>query len=319
MITVAGSINMDIIARIDRYPGHGETRYGKDAQMLPGGKGANQAVTCARLGKETHIIGCTGDDAFGGVVLDSLKANGVGTSHLKLAQGSPTGVVLITIDDTAENTMIVVKGANEEIRPGDIEERIELLKRSKVLLVQMEIPHDTVIYAMKRARELGVFVILDPAPADGIQPEAVRYADLITPNRQETLHLTGIDVTDEQSALEAARRLEAAGARASIIKMAEKGSFIYSSGQGTRIPGIPVQAVDTVGAGDSFAGALAVALDEGCPLEEAVRFATVVSAIKVSNQGAQDGIPGWGEIEAFCRERQIATYRELMSRQEKEA
>jgi ribokinase len=308
MITVIGSINMDVVAAVDRYPSHGETKFGKGVRMLAGGKGANQAVACAKLGKDVTLIGCVGRDSSGERLLRSLKANGVNTEFVKMTDRASTGTVVVTVDDTAENTMIVVKGANDEIAAQDIDACMERIRNSRVLLVQMEVPHEAVRYAMEQARKHGVYVVLDPAPADGVAIDTLRCADIVTPNKQETQHFTGIHVIDEASALSAAKRLEKEGVRGSIIKMAEQGALLFANGESVRIAGIPVDAVDTVGAGDSFAGALAVALDDGASIGEAAAFATAVSALKVTRWGAQDGIPTRAELDRFCKERKLILY-----------
>lgn len=305
MITVVGSINMDVVTVVDKYPLYGETKIGKSVEMLPGGKGANQAATCGKLGASVALIGCVGNDQAGDLLVQSLKENNVSDALLARTDEASTGTVIVTIDETAENTMIVIKGANERLTKTHIDACEERIKASSVLLVQMEVPHDVVLYAMEIAKKHGVYIILDPAPAEGLTLDMVKHADLITPNRQETRHLTGIDVTDEATANEAAKRFEQAGVKSSIIKMAEQGSVLYTEGKAVRIEGIRVNAVSTVGAGDSFAGALAAALDDGATLLEAARFATAVSALKVTRLGAQKGLPTRSELEAFCRERGI--------------
>jgi ribokinase len=308
MITVLGSLNMDIVARIDHYPARGETKFGHSVEMLAGGKGANQAAACGKLGKKVALIGCVGKDLFGEKLLLSMQVCGVNTEFVKITEQEPTGVVIATVDHTADNTMIVTLGANNMLTIQDVENSMEQIRSSTVLLVQMEIPHEVALYAMKQAQEQGVYVILDPAPAEGVTAEMLAYADLITPNRQETQMITGIDVVDEETAVTAAKWFEKAGTRNSIIKMAEQGSLLHLNGECIRIQGISVQAVDTVGAGDSFAGALAVAVDDGATLVEAVTFATAVSALKVTRAGAQAGIPNRDELEVFCRERKIELY-----------
>jgi ribokinase len=308
MITVLGSINMDVVTLIDRYPNHGETKFGKRVEMLTGGKGANQAVTCGKLGKNVALIGCVGRDQSGELLIRSIQENGVNTDFLKITDDAPTGTVIVTVDDTAENTMMVVKGANEMIRIEDVDASLELIRKSTVLLVQMEVPHEVVLYAMQQARQHGVYVILDPAPAEGLTIDMLTYADLVTPNRQETKHFTGIDVFNDDSALAAAQQLHRSGVKNCIIKMAEKGSLVYADGHCERVEGIVVKPVDTVGAGDSFAGALAVALDDGATIIDAVKFATAVSALKVTKLGAQKGIPTRDELNEFCKERNLVLY-----------
>lgn len=307
-ITVVGSINIDIVALTDHYPNRGETIFGKKMEILPGGKGANQATACAKLGKNVVMIGCVGTDVFGDRLIETLTRNGVDIRHVKRTTRHATGTALITIDATAENTMLVLKGANETLAAKDVDVCAEEISSSKVLLVQMEVPEEAVIQAMVRAREHGIPVILDPAPAEGITIRALDYADLIIPNRQETRHLTGIDVIDAESALAAARYFESMGVKKSIIKMAEKGAMVYSEGQWEHVAAIPVKPVDTVGAGDSFAGALACAIADGQDLFAAARFASIVGALKVTRLGAQEGIPTLAEVNQFCQERNLTHY-----------
>lgn len=308
MITVLGSLNLDIVAMVDKYPEHGETKFGNGVRMLSGGKGANQAVACGKLGKDVALVGCAGCDAAGDRLLQELQRNGVGTQFVKRTELASTGTVIITVDQSAENTMIVMKGANDRIAVQDIDACLDRIRSSSVLLVQMEIPHETVLYAMKLARKHGVRVILDPAPAEGMTADMLTYADFITPNKQETNYFTGYDVRDELSAIAAARKFEQLGVYNGVIKMGAQGSLIFTAGVYTRIEGIPVVPVDTVGAGDSYAGALAAALDDGANIREAVEFATAVSAFKVTRWGAQDGIPTLEELDRFCREHQLTLY-----------
>ncbi|TBL77665.1 ribokinase [Paenibacillus thalictri] len=309
MITVLGSLNMDIVARVDRYPVRGETKFGRSVELLAGGKGANQAAACGRLGKKAVLIGCVGHDLFGEKLLCSLQDCGVDTQWVKVTAEAPTGTTVATVDSAAENTLIVAIGANRLLTIEDVEAGMERIRQSTVLLVQMEIPHETALYAMRKAREHGVFVILDPAPADGVTADMLVYADLVTPNKQEVGMIAGIDVMDDETAAAAANWFAQAGVPNCIIKMGENGSLLYANGEFTRIPGIPVQAVDTIGAGDSFAGALATAIDDGASLTEAAAFAAAVSALKVTRAGAQTGLPTREELEVFCQERNIALYR----------
>ncbi|MGM0903519.1 MAG: ribokinase [Bacillota bacterium] len=306
-ITVVGSINLDVVALTDRYPERGQTIFGKKINYFSGGKGANQATAVAKLGKSVRLIGSVGNDIYGKNLITSLQENKVDTTFIKKSNSLATGTSIITIDQTAENTMLVLKGANDDLLIHDIESAFSEIKDSEVLLVQMEVPQESVIRAMQLAKEKGMFVILDPAPAEGITIKALDYADLITPNRQETEHLTGIDVTDIDSALQAAKAFEKMGVKNSVIKMADKGSVVYQSGQWEYIESIQVDAVDTVGAGDSFAGALACGVIDGHDLVSAVKFATIVGALKVTKLGAQS-VPTLSEVKAFCEERGLKHY-----------
>jgi ribokinase len=308
-ITVVGSINMDIVILTDHYPCRGDTIFGNEIRFSPGGKGANQATACAKLGKEAVIVGCVGQDEFGDRLIETMAGNHVNVSFIKRSVSKRTGTVLVTIDESAENTMLVVKGANEELTAMDVDGSSEWIKNSKVLLVQLEVPEETAIHAMVKAREYGVTVILDPAPAEGITLDVLKYADIIIPNRQEAKCITGIDVIDIPSALEAARFLDKrVGVARSIIKMAEMGSLVYWEGRWEYIEAIEVKAIDTVAAGDSFAGVLACAIADGESMVSAAKFATIVSALKVTRLDAQDGIPTMDEVNEFCASRNLKHY-----------
>ncbi|WP_091167897.1 ribokinase [Paenibacillus sp. 1_12] len=308
-ITVVGSINMDIVALTDHYPCRGDTIFGNEIRFSPGGKGANQATACAKLGKEAVIVGCVGEDPFGDRLIETMNDNHVNVSFIKRSESKRTGTVLVTVDQSAENTMLVVKGANEDLNAGDVESSSELIRKSKVLLVQLEVPEKTAILAMVKAREYGVTVILDPAPAEGMSLNVLKLADIIIPNRQEAKYITGIDVTDIQSALAAARFMEQSlGVTSLIIKMAERGSLVYSAGQWEYLEAVKVNPVDTVAAGDAFAGALACAIADGESLVSAAKFATIVSALKVTKLDAQEGIPTMDEVNEFCATRNLQHY-----------
>ncbi|MCM3790705.1 ribokinase [Domibacillus indicus] len=309
-IVVVGSINMDIVATTDQYPVHGDTVFGHSMQMFSGGKGANQATACAKLGKQVQLIGAVGRDAFGQEVIRTLTENNVDISLLTYTESQATGCALVTIDKTAENTMLVIKGANDELREEDIIEKFKDVEAGSVLLIQMEIPSKTILQAVKLAKEKEMFVILDPAPAAGVTIEALQYADVITPNAQETYELTGIKIDSIESAYKAGVYFDhQLGVSNSIIKLGSKGALVYQKGKTFFVDPIPVQAVDTVGAGDSFAGALACAVAEGEALESAAQFAAVVAAMKVTKPGAQKGLPTLEEVTAFCQERGLNGYR----------
>jgi ribokinase len=307
-ITVVGSINLDVLALTDKYPERGETIFGKKVDYLSGGKAANQATAVAKLGNAVRLVGSVGNDVYGDLLLKSLQDNGVDTTFVKRSNAFATGTAIITIDQTAENTMLVLKGANDDLLPEDVEAAFANINDSKVLLVQMEVPQETVIRAMQLAKEKGMYVILDPAPAEGITVKALEYADVITPNQQETQYLLGTRVTDVESALKAAKGLEKFGVKNSIIKLGSKGSVVYQGKSWEFIPSIPVDAIDTVGAGDSFAGALAVGINKGLDLLTSAKFANVVGALKVTKHGAQTGIPTLQEVQQFIKERKMEAF-----------
>ncbi|MFM1651451.1 ribokinase [Brevibacillus sp. B_LB10_24] len=307
-IAVVGSINTDIVAVADQYPGRGDKMFGRSVEILSGGMGANQATTCAKLGKEAVLIGCVGRDVFGDRLIDTLHRNGVDISRIKRADHIHTGVALITIDETAENTILVVKGANDALAAEDIDRCAAEIEQCRVMLVQMEVPEEAVIQAMTKARASGLCVILDPAPAEGVTVRTLDLADVVIPNRQEARHLTGIDPVDAESALDAARYFAGMGVKQSIIKMGEGGALVYVDGQWEHVEAVPIFPVDTSGAGDVFAGALACALADGQDLFAAARFATIAAALKVGRMGAQAGIPTLQEVNDFCRERRLTHY-----------
>ncbi|WP_181347089.1 ribokinase [Thalassobacillus sp. CUG 92003] len=300
-ITIVGSINIDIVALTNEYPKRGETIFGNDIKYLSGGKGANQAIACARLEKEVQMIGAVGRDEFGTNLIHNLHTNYVETHFVKQTDDAATGTALITIDGAAENTMLVLKGANNALHPADIRQAFARKDPGHILLVQMEVPEDTVIEAMVEAKKQGMYVILDPAPAEGITMRALKHADLIIPNYQEIKQMIGEEVNDVHSALQAAQALEAIGVEESIIKMADQGSLAYSKGKYKHISTVDVDPVDTVGAGDAFAGALACALADGKDLFSAAQFSSIAGALVVTKLGAQSA-PTLSELKDFCNE-----------------
>lgn len=307
-ICVVGSINMDIVTSVDTYPERGQTVFGKKIMEFPGGKGANQSIACARQNKAVTLIGCVGQDVHGNSLINDLQKNHVDTSNIKRLADSSSGQTTIILDDEAENTIIYVEGANGELDPDYVAETIHRLEDCKILLTQMETPYKTVLKAMKTAKEKGIKVILDPAPANKVTDEMLAYADLVLPNIHETEELTGIRVKDEQSAREAADMFRAKGVNQGVLKLGAAGSYIFDSNELSFVEGINVQAIDTVGAGDCFAGALASALIDGLRLPEAASYANVVAALKVTKHGAQAGIPTMDEIIAFTEENNFLNY-----------
>jgi ribokinase len=294
-IVVFGSINMDLVARVPRLPASGETLSGHSFSTVPGGKGANQAVACARLGAPTRLVGRVGQDAFGAALLDSLRGHGVDTASVAVSPGS-SGIAIINVDDQAENTIVIIPGANGQVGAPDVSRLETILDAASILMLQLEIPLEAVIQAAKLAQARGVRVILDPAPARPLPDELHALADVLTPNESEAAALAGFAVTDANSAEQAARRLRERGARQVIIKMGGQGAYAFNGQQGYFAPAFPVKAVDTVAAGDAFNGGLAVALSEGRPLETAVRWGMAAGAVAVTRPGAQPAMPLRDEI-----------------------
>lgn len=295
-ILVFGSINMDLISYVARLPRPGETLFGRSYLTAPGGKGANQAVAAARLGAVTVMVGRVGNDAFGRELLPILKAENIDTSGILIDNKHGTGLAVISVDDSGENAITVISGANMTMDESDLVRCLPLLNSSRVLMLQLEVPVDISIEAARAARERGKIVILDPAPAEQLPPRLYPLIDILTPNEVETEVLTGIRPTDALSAARAAEMLRSRGVKTAVIKMGAQGSHYASDTHSGHMPAFPAIAVDTVAAGDSFNGALAVALSEGSELPEAVRWASAAASISVTRHGAQPSMPRRDEL-----------------------
>jgi ribokinase len=295
-VVIFGSINMDLVVRVPRLPAPGETLIGHTFFTAPGGKGANQAVACARLGANTRMIGRVGDDVFGATLRDSLSAYGVDVARIGVSAG-PSGVAVIAVDDAAENTIVIVAGANGVIGADDLAALEGALDDAKVLLLQLEVPIAAVVAAAQAARRRGVQVILDPAPARALPPELYAVSDIITPNETEAAALVGFPVQDQQSAERAGQALLDRGVGMAVIKMGSKGAYWTDGARSEFAPAFPVLAVDTVAAGDAFNGGLATALEDGLPLDQAIRWGLAAGALSVTKSGAQQSMPARAEVE----------------------
>ena len=294
-IVVFGSINIDLVVRTPRLPAPGETLTGHTFFTAPGGKGANQAVACARLGAPTRMVGRVGDDLFGEQLRASLRSFGVQDDGVLTTPG-PSGVALIAVDDLAENTIVIVPGANGSVSIADIPRLEAVLDGARILLVQLEVPIETVVAAARAAHTRGVTVILDPAPALPLPDELYALADIITPNEHEAATLTGIAVRDDQGAIAAARALIARGARRVAIKLGARGALTADTEGEQFWSSFTVTPVDTVAAGDAFNGGLAVALSEGRSFDEAIRWGLAAGALSVTRHGAQPSMPERNEV-----------------------
>ncbi len=296
-IVVFGSINMDLVAVAPALPKPGETVMGDGFATLPGGKGANQAVAAARLGADVCMIGRVGDDVFGPLLLENLEANAVDVSDVMTTRGMSSGIAVILLDDDRENYIVGIYGANMACDEIQVEAASRALEGADALLLQMEIPFDVSLEAAQIARRMGVRVIYDPAPPSEIPFSSYEAFDIIAPNQSEAEVLTGVTVDGIDSAHGAAQVLRSRGAGTALIKLGEQG-VVYSTGDFVgHVPAFQVEAVDTVAAGDGFAGALAVALAEGQPIECALRFASAAGALVVTKRGAQDAMPHRAEVE----------------------
>lgn len=298
-ILVVGSSNTDMVIKAAHLPRPGETILGGTFFMNPGGKGANQAVAIARLGGPVTFICKTGSDIFGHQSQQLFEEEGINTSYVFSDSGNPSGVALITVDEKAENCIVVASGANANFLPSDLEKAEEAIERADLVLMQLEVPMETVCFVADIAWQKGKKVILNPAPAHPLPVDLLRHLYLITPNETEAEMITGVKITDESSAAEAARALSGMGVQHVIITLGSKGALIYSNGKAEMVPALKVEAVDTTAAGDVFNGALTVALSEGRSLKEAARFACKASAISVTRVGAQSSAPYRNEVDIF--------------------
>ncbi|MDP9842755.1 ribokinase [Streptosporangium lutulentum] len=291
MISVFGSANMDLVAYTATAPRRGETVTGRAFGTVPGGKGANQAVAAARAGAEVAFVGAVGDDAFGPVMRETLESAGVDVSRLRVVPGS-SGIAHIVVDDEGGNSIIVIPGANGTVT-GVSQDDLSVIARSDALLLQLELPMEAVVAA---ARQAEVPVILTPAPARELPSELLGAVALIVPNEHEAEAITGL--ADPGEALEALLDL----VPEAVITLGGRGALYGSrSGERLRVPAVPVKAVDTTAAGDTFVGALAVARAEGRPQAEALRFAATAAALSVRREGASTSMPTRAEIDAALR------------------
>jgi ribokinase len=290
-ILVVGSSNTDMVVRADHFPAPGETILGGEFLMNAGGKGANQAVAAARLGGDVIFIGKTGNDIFGKQAVRQLAGEGVDVSLMAIDPEKPSGIALITVDRKGENSIVVASGANGTFSPQDFDKALPVLEEAEYVLLQLEIPLETVEYVAGMASSKGNKVILNPAPAFHLPDKLLSDLFLITPNESEATILTGIPVNDQKSAEEAASSLLAKGVKMVIITLGAAGAFYMTNEKSGLIPAPRVDAVDTTAAGDTFSGALAVALSEGKSLEDSVVFANLAAAISVTRPGAQSSVP----------------------------
>lgn len=290
-VVVVGSLNMDLVARAPRMPVPGETLLGHSFATVPGGKGANQAVAAARLGARTAMIGCVGEDAFGLALRTGLEADGIDCRAIRTVAGGSSGVALIVVDAYGRNGIVVVPGANARLAPEDVDRHASLLASSRVVALQLENPLATVLHAARTARALGRTVVLNPAPAQALPPGLLACVDFLVPNEIEAGMLTGLAVDSPERAVEAGQRLRAEGAPNVLVTIGERGVALVTAAGARHVPAHRVEVVDTTAAGDTFIGALCVALARGRSLDAAVDFAQAAAAIAVTRPGAQPSIP----------------------------
>jgi len=295
-IIVIGSSNTDMVIKSKKLPGPGETVLGGTFLMNPGGKGANQAVAAARLKGNVTFVTKTGNDMFGAEAKQLFDKEHIDTKYIIKDANNPSGVALINVDENGENSIVVASGSNGTLSAYDINDEVFMTKTSDLFLMQLEIPVSTVEFVAQKASSKGNRVILNPAPARQLSNDLLSCLYIIIPNETEAEILTGIKVTNAETAEKAARILYSRGVKNVVITMGGTGSFLFTPGILKMISVVPVKAIDTTAAGDVFCGAMAVAVSEGKDIEEAVVFANKAAGISVTRMGAQASAPYRSEI-----------------------
>jgi ribokinase len=302
-IVVVGSLNADLVVALDRFPAPGETVRGTGFAVFPGGKGGNQACAAAKVGGHVAMVGQVGADDHGTRLVSSLADAGVVTRFVDTNATAPTGVAIITRDRTGENEIVIVAGANGTLMPSDLAHASDAIRQATVLMLQLEVPLETVIHGASTARNGGALVLLDPAPARDVPDELLQLASIVTPNETELAALTGgaFDPGDAGAVDARCRRLLDRGAAAVIAKLGVHGARLVTGDGSHAQPPFDVACVDSTAAGDAFNGALAVSLAEGRRLRDALPFAAAAAALSVTRQGAQPSMPTRAEVDALLR------------------
>ncbi|HAV1621418.1 TPA: ribokinase [Enterobacter hormaechei subsp. steigerwaltii] len=298
-LVVLGSINADHILNLETFPTPGETVTGNQYQVAFGGKGANQAVAAGRSGANIAFIACTGDDDTGERVRKQLASDNIDIAPVSVVAGESTGVALIFVNAEGENVIGIHAGANAALTTERVEAQRGIIAGAEALLMQLESPVESVLAAAKIAHENHTSVVLNPAPARVLSDELLALVDIITPNETEAEKLTGIRVENDDDAARAALALHEKGIGTVIITLGSRGVWASVNGEGRRVPGFKVKAIDTIAAGDTFNGALVTARLEGKAMDDAIRFAHAAAAIAVTRKGAQPSVPWRKEIDEF--------------------
>ncbi len=296
-IFVVGSLNMDLVIKAPYMPENGVTMHGEGFMTNPGGKGANQAAAIGKLGGDVYMVGCVGD-AFGDELKNTLGKYGVHTDHIEKVRGVSSGIAVILVVD-GDNRIILDAGANGKVSESLIEKALQTAERGDYLVTQLEIEQDMVAYALKRAKEIGMHTILNPAPAAKVSEEILAHSDFFIPNQSEAEFYTGIYPKDEESAKRCAEELAKSGVKNIVITMGSEGSACVCGGNYEKVDAFHAKAIDTTAAGDTFVGALVTKLAEGASMREAMTFASKASSITVQRRGAQQSIPYRNEVDTL--------------------
>ncbi|HGO5823999.1 TPA: ribokinase [Mannheimia haemolytica] len=305
-LTVLGSINADHVISVPYFAKPGETLTGHSYHIAYGGKGANQAVAAARLGAKVSFIGCIGSDDIGKAMKSAFEQDGINTHPIKSISNEMTGIAMIQVAESGENSIVISAGANGHLDEAVVAECEAEITQADYLLMQLETPLPAIVQAAKLAKQNGTKVILNPAPAQALPDELLTLLDMITPNETEAEILTGVKVVDEGSAIQAAQVFHQKGIEKVLITLGSKGVFVSENGVGKIVAGFRVQAVDTTAAGDTFNGALVTAMLEDKPLDQAIRFAHAAAAISVTRKGAQPSIPTRQETLDFLSQQAVS-------------
>lgn len=300
-VLVVGSANLDLSVRVPHLPREGETVLGDDLVTTEGGKGANQAVAAERAGAETRFIACVGQDAFGERIIRQLGASGVPSEGVLREPSRLTGVALIVVDQAGRNQIAVSPGASRSLTPRHLEAQAASFDWADVVLMQLEIPQETVARGLRMAKERGKLTILNPAPARLLPDGLLGLADILTPNEKEAAALSGLPVFDPESAVAGGEQLLLTGCGVVVITLGWQGAVMVRAGEQKHFPAPIVQVVDSTGAGDAFCGAMAAALADGRGLEEAVRWGNAAGALACTVVGAQEAMPTREAIEQLLR------------------
>lgn len=302
-ITIVGSINNDITVKVPHLPERGETIPGTNMLYCPGGKGANQAVAAVRYGADVAMVGRVGNDPYGEELKSGLENDGIDVSYLHIDPDLPTGTALITVDNTGMNTIVVYRGSNDGLTPEHVNAAKGLLAESDLVILQMEIPIETINYTLRLCQEMGVCVVLNTAPAGPIEKDALACAKVVIANEVEACELTGIKVTDCDSAFRACEAFAEIGSEIAIVTMGAEGAAGVCQGTRYFVPAYKVDAVDSTAAGDAFVGVLSAGLAEGVALPEAMRLGAAAGALAASRMGAQTSMASRVEIQELYQQK----------------